>query len=68
MRDGGPPGKMVYDSEGYSVWEVDGEEYKVGFAMYSCWGLLMMGDYSFSPRTCLSLQSSSWITSRCFST
>ncbi|KAI9875542.1 MAG: hypothetical protein M1830_008356 [Pleopsidium flavum] len=29
MRDGEMPGRMVYDREGYSVWEVDGEEYKL---------------------------------------
>jgi hypothetical protein len=28
-KDGPPPGRQIYDKDGYSIWELDGEEHKV---------------------------------------
>lgn len=29
MRTAGPPGRLIWERERYSIWEVDGEEDKV---------------------------------------
>lgn len=75
MRTEGPPGRVIWEREGYSIWEVDGEGDQV------CWGLpedsllgfgwLLItrgGNGSFSRRTFRSSPSCSWIIRVCSST
>lgn len=31
-RQGIPPGERIYTKDGYSLWEIDGEEFKVGIS------------------------------------